>query len=314
MKTFNLLTVFVLVCTSPMAQNKTLQEKLGYEKDAKLLIIHADDLGVAHSENQASIYALEKGVVNSASIMVPCPWFPEIAAYARKNPKADLGLHLTLNSEWNYYKWGPVASRQEVSSLLDSSGYFFDSVEKLNAAGNPEEAEKELRSQIEQALAFGIDPTHFDAHMGAAFSNRDFLEVYIHLGREYKVPVLLSREVLQAWYGIDVDELVTENEVLVDRLLGASPEDYDQGMKTYYVNALKSLQPGLNCLILHAAYDDEEMRAITVEHPYYHAKWRQEDFDFFTSKEAEKIIKDENIKLITWREIRDKLVRGKDVD
>ena len=105
----------------------TLQEKLGYSKDTKLLIIHADDLGVSHSENEASIHAMENGSVNSASIMVPCPWFPEIAAYARTHPKADLGLHLTLTSEWKYYKWGPVVSKEKVPGIVNKGGFLFGS-------------------------------------------------------------------------------------------------------------------------------------------------------------------------------------------
>ncbi|MDX1315340.1 MAG: ChbG/HpnK family deacetylase, partial [Eudoraea sp.] len=112
-----LLVTFLFVLNLLQAQNSMLSE-LGYPEDTRLLIIHADDLGVSHSENMASIKGLENSSVNSASIMVPCPWFPEIADYARKNPTADLGLHLTLNSEWNTYKWGPVSSKDSVSSLL----------------------------------------------------------------------------------------------------------------------------------------------------------------------------------------------------
>src|SRR6266496_6535791 len=107
------------------SETRTLVERLGYPRDAKLLIVHADDLGAAHSINSASIKALESGLVSAASIMIPCPWLPEIAAYARAHPEADLGLHLTLTSEWSSYRWGPVLGKERVPSLLDRNSYFY---------------------------------------------------------------------------------------------------------------------------------------------------------------------------------------------
>ena len=124
----------------------TLQERLGYKKETKLLILHADDLGVSHSENKASIYALEKGSVRSASIMVPCPWFPEIAAYAVAHPNADLGLHLTLTSEWKYMKWKPVANSSEVPQLMNEEGFMYSGVDSVVMLGNAKEVEAELRA------------------------------------------------------------------------------------------------------------------------------------------------------------------------
>src|SRR5690242_4753276 len=116
----------VIAFFSGSAQTKTVAEQLGYPADTKLLIIHADDLGVSHSENEASISALEKGSVSSASIMVPCPWFPEIADYATQHPTADLGLHLTLTAEWKFYKWGTVVPTSETASLLNDKKFFPD--------------------------------------------------------------------------------------------------------------------------------------------------------------------------------------------
>ena len=125
---FPIIGLFVLVGVIH-AQQFTIQERLGYPKDTKLLIIHADDLGLSHSENLASMYAMENGTVNSGSIMVPCPWFPEIAAYARSHPDADVGLHLTLTSEWEFYKWGPVLPSNEVPSLINEQGFLYDGIE-----------------------------------------------------------------------------------------------------------------------------------------------------------------------------------------
>jgi len=141
----------VLFSTCIFSQVKTIQERLGYPKDAKLVIIHADDLGVSHSENAASIMAMQKGSVSSASIMVPCPWFPEIAAYAQSNPSADLGLHITLTSEWKYYRWGPVTAKEKVPGLVNKNGFFYSAVDSVYQTASAAEVETEIRNQVIRA-------------------------------------------------------------------------------------------------------------------------------------------------------------------
>ena len=303
-----LFLAFALVCSGVQAQKKTLQERLGYPKDTRLLIIHADDIGVTQTENAASIYALEKGSVNSGSIMVPCPWFPEIAAYAKNHPQADLGLHLVLTSEWKYYTWGPVL-HDKVPSLLTEEGFLTDGSVDLSKKATPEDVEKELRAQIDRAIQFGIDPTHFDSHMGMLYGDQRFLEIYVKLGREYKVPVLINAAFQQNWTNLDLSKIVNENDILCDYIYTATPQDYAGGMKNYYTKILNSLQPGLSTILLHVAYDNDEMKAVTVDHPDWGSAWRQADFNFFTSAECRKLLTDNKIKLITWREIRDKLLR-----
>lgn len=302
-----MLFIATLVSFSLVAQ-QTTQEKLGYPKNTKLLIIHADDIGVSHSENAASIAAIEKGSVSSGSIMVPCPWMPEIAEYAKAHPNADLGLHLTLTSEWKNYKWGPVTPRNEVASLVDKNGFFPDNTTDVAKNARPAEVEKELRAQIERAKQFGIDPTHFDTHMGSVLTNIETAKAYIKLGHEYKVPVLVGQVFAQA-FSTDLKTLGAENDVLTENLIMAEPKDYKGGMKAYYINALKNLKPGLNVRLLHAAHNDEEMKAVTIDHPDYGAEWRQADFDFFTSDDCKKVLQENNIKVVTWKEIRDKVVR-----
>src|SRR6266850_5166479 len=168
---------------------KNLAERLGYPRDAKLLIVNADDLGMAHSIDSASTQAIETGAIRSASIMVPCPWFPSIAAYARSHPQADLGLHLTLTSEWKTYRWGPVLSKTQVPSLLAPDGYFYQTEAAAVAHIDPREAEAEIRAQIERAQAAGIHPTHLDSHMGVLYRTRPLLEVLLRVAREYRLPV-----------------------------------------------------------------------------------------------------------------------------
>lgn len=303
MKLLLLAICFFLVIK--LSAQSTLQEKLGYPKNAKLLIIHADDLGVAHSEDQASFYALEKGSVRSASIMVPCPWLPEVAAYAAAHPKADLGLHMTLTSEWQFLKWAPVAGKENVPHLANHYGFLFSTVDSVLKNSNTTEVEKELRAQIERARLFGIDFTHFDSHMGTLYANKDFLQVLLKLGREYQVPVMLNHQIL----AMSNDTSAHSNDILINDIYMESPQDHQNGAETYYTKVIQSLRPGVNLIILHAAYNDSEMQGITIDHPDYGAAWRQDDFNFFTSERCKTLLQQNGIQVITWREIRDKLIR-----
>src|SRR5579863_9541548 len=173
-----------------LAQSKSIAERLGYPRDSKLLIIHADDLAVAHSEDAASFDALDRGAVTSASFMIPCPWLLEVAAYAKAHPDADLGLHLTLTSEWKNYRWGPVASKDLVPSLLGATGYLYPDTPQAVGALKPAEVEREIRAQIDRAIALGIHPTHVDSHMGTLFSRPDLFAIYVKVAHEYKLPFL----------------------------------------------------------------------------------------------------------------------------
>lgn len=294
--------------TLAWGQAKSIQERLGYPKDAKLVIIHADDLGVSHSENAASITAMEKGSVSSASIMVPCPWFPEIAAYAQSHPAACLGLHITLTSEWKYYKWGPVTAKEKVPGLVNKNGFLYSSVDSVYQNASAAEVETEIRNQVLRAKHFGMDPTHLDAHMGTALQKLDYFKAYLKVGHEFKIPVFIPR-ILEIPLKVKFDTIISDKDVLVDHILSASPQDFKNGFANFYTNGLKNLKPGLTYLIIHTAYDDEEMRAVTIDHPDWGAAWRQEDFNFFSGPECKKILKDNNIYVITWKEIRDKIVR-----
>ena len=294
--------------TLALGQARSIQERLGHPKDAKLVIIHADDLGVSHSENAASIAAMEKGSVSSASIMVPCPWFPEIAAYAQSNPKADLGLHLTLTSEWKYYKWGPVTAKEKVPGLVNKNGFLYSSVDSVYQNASAGEVEIEMRNQVLRAKQFGIDPTHLDAHMGTALQKLDYFKAYVKVGHEFKIPVFIPR-ILEVPLKVKFDTILSDKDVIVDHILSASPQDFKNGFANFYSNGIKNLKPGLTYLIIHTAYDDAEMKAVTIDHPDWGAAWRQEDFNFFTSAECQKLLKENNIYVITWKEIRDKIVR-----
>ncbi len=307
-KKFVLYSVALIFCLPVIAQ-QSIQERLGYSKDTKLLILHADDLGVSHSEDSASINALEKGFVSSGSIMVPCPWFSEIADYASKHTDADIGIHLTLTSEWKYYKWSSVTSKDKVSSLLNSNGFFYDDLDSLGKMAKLDEVETELRSQIEKAIQAGVHPTHLDSHMGSAFFNKDFLRIYLKLAHDYHLPCLLNVNAFKLLYQVDISDLITDKDVLTNNVYMAFPPNNNKNRAVYYTQLLNTMSAGLNCILLHAAYDDDEMKAITQNHPDYGAAWRQADYDFFSSDACKKVLAANNIHLITWKEIKDKLMK-----
>ncbi|HJU53239.1 MAG TPA: polysaccharide deacetylase family protein [Pyrinomonadaceae bacterium] len=284
---------------SPAA--KSLNERLGYPSDAKLLIVHADDLGMAHSVNAASTKALETGLVSSASIMVPCPWFTEIAAYARKNAGADLGLHLTLTSEWAFYRWGPVLSRERVPTLFNKDGYLYPLENEAAAQIKVLEAEEEIGAQIERARAFGIVPTHLDSHMGTLYQSEALFKMFLRVARKNRLPIRISKDrFAQAPF---LASAIEPDDVVLDRIIDIGPDVKPDQWAAFYTEAIKNLQPGVTEMVVHLAYDDEEMRAVTIEHPDWGAAWRQRDFDFFTGDAFKRLLAEHNVKLITWREV-----------
>ncbi len=302
MSAHSVLTAYLLAAVSlpAGAQNQSLVQRLGYPPDAKLLIIHADDLAVAHSQDMASFEALDRDAVSSASIMVPCPWLTEVADYAKAHPEADLGLHLTLTSEWKTYKWGPVASREQVGSLLDPPGYLFSTAEEAVRHIKPEEAEREVRAQIETALKMGIRPTHLDSHMGTLFTKPALLAVLINVAHEYHLPFLMLKIP-----GVppDMYSALKPTDVILDRVfMAASPIKPDAWLD-YYTHILRTLPPGVSEIIVHLAHDDAEMQAVTVNHSDYGSAWRQRDFEVMTSPQFRKALEENHVVLTNWRKL-----------
>ncbi len=291
------------------SETRTLVERLGYPRDAKLLIVHADDLGAAHSINSASIKALESGLVSSASIMVPCSWLPEIAAYARAHPEVDFGVHLTLTSEWTLYRWGPVLGKGRVPSLLDPNGYLYPLESEAAAHVDVREVEAEIRAQIARARALGIQPTHLDSHMGTLYQSKALFETLLRVARENKLPFRVSQE----WFSGApfMPSLLGPDDVVLDRTISIEPSVAPDDWSRFYTNEIKNLRPGVTDMIVHLAFADEEMKGISFGHPNWGAEWRQRDFDFVTSDAFRRLLKDNNVKLITWREIG-KLIRKTD--
>jgi len=306
----NTLAFVAVMVTIAAAQqpNKTVQERLGYPADARLLIIHADDLGMDHSVNRATFAALENHWITSSSILVPCPWFPEVARWAKSHPDADLGIHLALNSEWTDFRWGPVGSRDKVQSLLDKDGYFPLLETDVGAHAKPKEADSELHAQIEHARSAGIAISHFDTHMTALMQQKDLLKVYEKLGRDFKVPILLDRSGSRK---LPAGGTIDPAQALVDSIIEISPDVAPEKWADWYEQTLSALKPGVYEMIVHLAYDDDEMRGATWDHPDWGAAWRQRDVNMVSSPEFRKFLAEQKFVLVTWKELAKAIPNGK---
>jgi hypothetical protein len=302
------LPLFVLSCLAPLFAQaapatpvpvRTVQERLGYPASARLLVIHADDLGMNHSVNRAIFEALEKGWVTSASILVPCPWFPEVAKWAKEHPNADLGIHQALNSEWTTFRWGPVSSKDKVPSLLDADGYLPLDTPEVAQNDKIAEVDAELHAQIDRAQTAGIHLTHLDSHMGALFESNDLYKVYQKMGYAYDLPILEARAGSHSAKGISPPE----DEVLVETVLEIEPGIDAKDWAAWYRKQLEPLGPGVYQVIVHLAYDDEEMRGATFDHPDWGAAWRQHDLDMVKSPEFRQFLKEQGFVLVGWKDL-----------
>jgi chitin disaccharide deacetylase len=306
MKTFKHIILLLLILVPAGLsgqQQKNTAELLGYPADAKLLILHADDLGLSHSTNMAVIKAFENNAISSASVMVPCPWFPEIAAYIKDHPGLDVGIHFTLNAEWKFYKWGGVSPSSEIPSLIAGDGYFNSSLQPLIFGANPEQVEKELRAQIVKAIANGIKPTHIDSHMGSIFFSPALIRVALKVAKEYRIPLFIPMNEAKKSAPFLIKEIPSDL-ITIDNFQMLPGEAVKGDWKTMYTDFIKAVTPGLNEIVVHLSYDNEEMQGIAQGHEDYGSAWRQKDFDMVMSDSFKKLLSDNHIQLVTWRQVQ----------
>lgn len=243
-----------------------LAQRLGV---ARAAILHVDDLGMCHGGNQAYLDLFRRGLVTTGSVMVPCPWFREIAEAAAADPSLDLGVHLTLTSEWQHYRWAPISTTSRASGLVDDDGYFWRDVGSLRRHMELEAAEAELRAQMERAIAAGLRPTHIDAHMAAAMLP-ELLPCHVSLAREFRLVPVLPRRIRFAPDPEAYERTLAalDAQPLPDWFRGTLPVEAHE-TRDGYRGMTESLPAGVTHVALHCAYPGD-IEAISPQH----APWR----------------------------------------
>jgi len=276
----------------------SLAARLGVEK---AVILHVDDLAMCHGGNRAYLELARTGAVTCGSVMVPCPWFREIAEAAAANPSLDLGVHLTLTSEWPHYRWRPLSTASRASGLIDGEGYFWRDVGSLRAHLVPEAAEAELRAQIELAVAAGLRPTHIDAHMAAAMLP-ELIDLHVRLAFDYGLVPVLPR--LIHWaperesYAAAVAQLDAAGLPVIDHFRGTLPVEAD-AVEQRYRETIEELQPGVTHFALHATVPGE-FETISPQH----AGWLFREYALFASGAVGEWLAASGITLIGYRDIQ----------
>jgi predicted glycoside hydrolase/deacetylase ChbG (UPF0249 family) len=281
-----------------------LAQRLGHDAEQRLLIIHADDVGSTHAANLATFELMEAGTITSGSLIVPAPWFPEAADYARSHPQADFGVHLALNSEYPLYRWPGVLGRGACPSIHDADGYLPRTVEELKAA-NLEEVEAELRAQIDKALESGVDVTHLDTHMGAVLRGGVFA-IYIRLALEYRLPCFVWSQ----WRDLRPEAYASLEGAgfpILDRVVFETWNYKDQDAVAFFERTFRELPPGVTHFLIHPCVDDEDIRAIDPEE----GGKRIGDYLPFRGEGFNPLLDELGVRRLGYREIRDAYREGK---
>ncbi len=289
----------------------TYAEKLGWPAGSRVVIFHVDDSGMSHDSNMGTIEAMEKGVATSTSIMFPCPWVPEFVHYWKKHPGLDVGVHVTLTSEWNEYRWGPVAGKKAVPGLVDEEGCLWDDVPRVMFKASPDEVETEIRAQVDRCVSMGMKPTHLDSHMGTVFANFAFFERYLKVGIEMGIPVMLP--------GGHMEYIQKENPLMLDLARQMGKKAWDAGLpvlddvntgggakspadkKGQIIEFLHNVKPGVTQFIVHCTKPSEIFQFISGS-----GGMRLAETQAMCDPDIRKAVEEEKIIITTWKELKER--------
>ncbi len=304
-----LLFTWVCLLIAPSSvRGETWAEKLGYPSGKRVLMLHADDIGMCYEANQAAKAYLTAGQIQSGALMVPCPWYNEMADWYKEHPDYDLGLHLAMNSEWRWYRWGPVAGREIVPGMVDKEGFLWRSQRETATHAQPGEVEKEIRAQVERAIAKGTRPGHIDTHMGTLYVRLDFTKAYFKVAEEYRIPAMVIEQTPRVTakfrkqgYPITDEsiQLIAEYKLpkLDDFHAVGEGKTYEEKRENFY-ELVRSMSPGINEIIFHPSVLSDTMRAIT-------GTWQQRAWEaqMFSDPEIHKFFEREGVLFTNWKEI-----------
>jgi predicted glycoside hydrolase/deacetylase ChbG (UPF0249 family) len=280
---------------------KSLAEKLGYSENDKLLIIHADDLGLELSVNSTSFESLKNNTITSASVIMTTEKIDEVSNFSEINPFLDLGVHLTVTSEWKIHKWGGVLHDKDIPSLLNDNNHFYWNKRKFTKFSNLDEVRNELQAQIDLAFSMGINASHIDSHEGALFFDPDIFKMYLNLAKKND---LLAFVPIQASVHFDKNFPKPNHAIIFDQFFMAEAGIKPEEMEKYYLDILDNLKPGLSQIIVHFGLHNDKMKEITQGKIDYGSLWREIDYNVINSEKFIKSVEENNIKLINYSDLK----------
>lgn len=292
-----------------MKPNPVLR-KLGLSDTDRAVIIHTDDIGMCQASVGAFADLVEFGLISSGAVMVPCPWFLQAAEFCREHPEADMGVHLTLTSEWETYRWGPLSTRDPQSGLVDAQGFFYGLSEQAQEHADPAAAQLEIETQLQRAADAGIRSTHADTHMGT-LAHPKFVGAYLQTALQYGLPPMMFRLDEAGWARLGLDAETSQIAMHMIQVLEEQGVPLLDQMSTVHLNdpenrterakqALAALPPGITHFIIHPAKDTPELRAIAPD-------WRSRvgDYEAFTSEEMRRFLQDCGLHVIGYRALQE---------